>query len=238
MLPLALLAGGLSTRLQPLTASQPKALVQVAGQPFLAHQLRLLREQGLEHVVICAGYLGEQIEAYVAGQDFGMHIRFSYDGEQLLGTAGALRKALPLLGDAFFVMYGDSLLPCSFAAVQGAFLASGRRGLMTVFANEGRWDTSNVEFRDGRIVAHSKTERTPAMRYIDYGLGVLTASAVNELVTSAPYDLSTLYQQLLAAGELAGLEVRERFYEIGSFAGLEETERFLQSRSRRAHVVR
>jgi NDP-sugar pyrophosphorylase family protein len=234
MLPLALLAGGLSTRLQPLTAGQPKALVEVAGAPFLAHQLRLLRGHGIRKVVICAGHLGEMIERYVRGTEFHIDIRFSYDGDHLLGTAGALRKALPLLGETFFVMYGDSLLPCSFGAVQRAFLASGKQGLMTVFANEGRWDRSNVELRDGEIVAHSKTSQTEAMQHIDYGLGILRAAAVEELVTTVPYDLSMLYQQLLAEGQLAGFEVSERFYEIGSFAGLADTERYLESRKANA----
>jgi NDP-sugar pyrophosphorylase family protein len=231
-LPVAVLAGGLGKRLGELTERRPKALVEVAGEPFIAHQLRLLRQDGIGEVVVCAGHLGDQIERFVGdGAAFGLSVRFSYDGPTLLGTAGALKKALPLLGDAFFVLYGDSLLPCRYAPVQQAFLDSGRLGLMTVYANNGRWDTSNVEFCDGRIVACSKDQLTPAMRHIDYGLGLLRREAL-ELVRDVPCDLAWLYQELLRRDQLAAYEVGERFYEVGSVSGLEETERYL-----RAHAV-
>jgi N-acetyl-alpha-D-muramate 1-phosphate uridylyltransferase len=237
LLPLAILAGGLAVRLRPLTEDRPKAMVEVAGEPFIAHQLRLLRAEGVREVVVCAGHLGEMIEAFVEdGRRFGLQVRFSYDGPKLLGTAGALKQALPLLGDAFFVLYGDSLLPCHYVHVQNAFQASGRLGLMTVYGNDGQWDTSNVHFEGGRILAYSKQQRTPAMHHIDYGLGMLRAAALEQLET--PADLADLYQTLLEQDELAAYEVHERFYEVGSFAGIEETARYLESLEGTAHVVR
>ena len=229
-LPVALLAGGLGTRLRPFTGAKPKALVEVAGEPFIAHQLRRLEREGVRRVVVCAGYLGEMIEGFVGdGSGFGLDVHFSYDGERLLGTGGALKQALPLLGEAFFVLYGDSLLPCRFSPVQDAFLASGKQALMTVFRNDDRWDRSNVEFADGRIRACSKREQTPSMRHIDYGLGVLRALALDELATGVPCDLEWVYQQLLARDQLAAFEVHERFYEVGSPEGLKETEAYLTS---------
>ncbi|HVA26093.1 MAG TPA: sugar phosphate nucleotidyltransferase [Chloroflexota bacterium] len=228
LLPVAILAGGLAARLRPLTEAKPKALIEVAGEPFIAHQLRLLREQAVRDVVVCAGYLGEMIEAVVQdGRRYGVGVRYSYDGPDLLGTAGALKKALPLLGEAFFVLYGDSLLPCRYAPVQDAFLASGHLGLLTVFRNQGQWDASNVEYADGGIANYSKQQRTPAMKHIDYGLGVLRAAALDEL--TGPGDLAWVYQQLLARDQLAAYEVHERFYEVGSFAGIEETARYVES---------
>jgi NDP-sugar pyrophosphorylase family protein len=228
MLPVAILAGGLATRLHPMTHDTPKALLPVAGQPFLAHQLRLLRANGITRVVLCLGYLGEQVEAFVGdGARFGLEVTCSYDGPRLLGTAGALRQAQPLLGDAFFVLYGDSYLPCAYAAVQAAFEASRQPALMTVFQNLDRWDRSNVEFAEGAIRAYSKQSRTPRMHHIDYGLGVLTRHALELVPTGEPFDLETLYQQLLARGQLAGYEVTQRFYEAGSFAGLAELETYL-----------
>ena len=174
MLPVAILAGGLATRLRPLTENIPKALVEIAGEPFLGHQLRLLRRSGLDRVVLCAGYRGEQIRDYAGdGRDFGLRVDYCFDGPKLLGTAGAIRRALPLLDDAFFVLYGDSYLPCDYAAVEQTFLESGKSGLMTVHRNEGRWDSSNVQFSQGRILAYDKANRTPSMQHIDYGLGVL-----------------------------------------------------------------
>ena len=228
-LPVAILAGGLAVRLRPLTEDRPKALVEVAGEPFIAHQLRQLQGEGIREVVVCAGYLGEMIEQLVRdGRDFRLSVQYSYDWPDLLGTAGALKKALPLLGEAFFVLYGDSLLPCRFAPVQEAFQNSGKLGLMTVFHNEGQWDTSNVELAEGRIAAYDKVNRTPAMRHIDYGLGVLSSRTIADIET--PCDLVSVYQRLLADDQLATYEVHERFYEVGSFAGIEETAHYLESR--------
>src|SRR5438132_4448594 len=179
--PVAILAGGMATRLRPITEKIPKALVTVAGEPFLAHQLRLLSSAGLRHVVVCAGHLGEMIEAeFGDGATFEMRIDYSFDGPLLLGTGGALRRALPLLGEKFFVLYGDSYLPIDYREPGRAFLASEKPALMTVFKNDGRWDTSNVWFDGKQILRYDKREPGPEMRYIDYGLGVLRADVLNQ----------------------------------------------------------
>ena len=221
----AILAGGLGTRLYPLTERVPKALIEVNGEPFLAHQLRLLRARGIERVVLLIGQHGEQIREYAGdGSRFGLKVEYSPDGERLLGTAGAVRRALPLLGDAFYVLYGDSYLPCSYRDVQAAFRRAGQTGLMTVYRNAGRWDASNVEFHAGRIVAYDKRNRTERMQHIDYGLGVFSRAAFE----GAPHaDLADVYRDLLARGQLAAFEVHERFYEIGSFEGISELARYL-----------
>lgn len=226
--PVAILAGGLATRLQPLTATVPKALVDVNGEPFIVHQLRLLRCRGIERVVICAGYLGEMTQEYVGnGARFGLEVEFSFDGPRLLGTAGAIKTALPLLGDAFFALYGDSYLPCDYRTVQREFVKSHKPALMTIFRNENRWDRSNVEFVDGRILAYDKARQTAGMRHLDYGLGVFSRRAFDGVPPDVPHDLAVLYQSLLERGELAAWEACERFYEIGSLEGLEETRRYL-----------
>lgn len=227
MLPIAILAGGLATRLGSLTEKTPKSLIPVAGEPFIVHQLRLLKRNGIQHVILCVGHLGEMIKNAVAnGSDFGMKIEYSYDGAKLLGTAGAIRSALPKLGADFFVLYGDSYLPCDYAAIESEFSRTGKLALMTVFRNEGQWDTSNVEFEDGRILAYSKKNRTPRMHHIDYGLGVLKAEALQRTMAS---DLADVYADLLHEGQLAAVEVRQRFYEIGSPAGLQELEALLSA---------
>jgi NDP-sugar pyrophosphorylase family protein len=229
MLPVAILAGGLATRLRPLTATIPKSLVEINGEPFLWHQLRLLRENGVDRVVLCVSHLGEQVrESAGDGREFGLHIDYSFDGDTLLGTAGALKRALPMLGESFFVLYGDSYLPIDLRAVEAIFRASGKAGLMTVYSNEGQWDTSNVEFAGGRIVAYDKKLRTQRMRHIDYGLGAFQASAFDRVLDGKVWDLAALYQDLLLAGELAAFEAPQRFYEIGSFGGIEELSAYLK----------
>jgi NDP-sugar pyrophosphorylase family protein len=227
-LPVAILAGGLATRLRPVTETVPKSLVEVAGRPFAEHQLDWLCRQGINRVVFCVAYRGEMIrEALGDGSRWNLSISYVFDGEPLLGTGGALKRALPELGDAFFVLYGDSLLTCDLAAIERAFVASGRAGLMTVFRNDDRWDRSNVQFENGNLIRYDKVHQTREMRHIDYGLGVLTARALAPFPADRAFDLAPVYQHLLAESDLAAVEVGERFYEIGSPAGLEETRAFL-----------
>ena len=165
MLPVAILAGGLATRLRPVTEKIPKALIEINGEPFLAHQLRLLASKGVKRATLCVGYLGEMLEAYAGdGSRFGLELTYTPDGPHLRGTAGAVAHARPLLGESFFVLYGDSYLPCDYGAVARAFERSGQAGLMTVFHNQDQWDSSNVRFEGGRILAYNKKLRTPEMR--------------------------------------------------------------------------
>jgi NDP-sugar pyrophosphorylase family protein len=228
-LPVAILAGGLATRLRPITERIPKLLVEVAGEPFFSHQIRLLRAAGLQRLVVCVGYLGEQVqERYGDGRDWGVSIEYSFDGPKLLGTGGALIRALPLLGEAFYVLYGDSYLPIDYLAVGESFLASGKQGLMTVFENRERYDASNVWFEGGRIHVYDKKAKRPEMRHIDYGLGLFRSTAFDAFPRDSAVDLQEVQKALLSRGELFGYEIRERFYEIGSHEGLAELSALLQ----------
>ena len=229
-LPVAILAGGLATRLGDLAEDTPKSLVDVGGKPFAVRQIELLRRHGIEDVVFCLGHLGERVTAAIGdGAAFGVRVRYSCDGERPLGTGGALRKAAPLLGSAFFVLYGDSYLDCDYDAIADAFTANARDGLMTVLRNNGQWDRSNVLYENGRIVRYNKANATPDMRHIDYGLGVLKAVVLDAYPAEAALDLASVYHDLVAKGELAAYEVLNRFYEIGTPEGLEDTRRHLAS---------
>jgi len=227
-LPVAILAGGLATRLRPMTEKIPKLLVEVAGEPFFSHQTRLLRKNGITRIVLCLGYLGEMIsERYGDGSDLGIRIDYSFDGERLLGTGGALIRALPKLGDSFYVLYGDSYLPIDYQAVGRAFLDSGKLGLMTVFENCDAYDTSNVWFEDGAIRLYDKQRKVPNMRHIDYGLGAFRAAAFATCPRDTVVDLAVVQSELARIGQLAGYDVKQRFYEIGSHAGLRELDQLL-----------
>ena len=229
-IPVAILAGGLATRLRPITEKIPKSLVPVAGKPFLAHQLEMLHARGIRHAVLCIGYLGEMIQRDFGSEAFGIRLDFSFDGEKLLGTGGAIKRALPKLGEEFFVLYGDSYLPIQYAPVAEAFQRSGKLGLMNVYRNEGKYDTSNVVFADGEIKVYDKKAKLPEMRHIDYGLSLFKRSAFDAFPASQPFDLAEVMGKLVRERQLAGYEVRERFYEIGSPAGLAELEALLKSR--------
>ena len=224
----AILAGGLSKRLRPMTDHVPKALIPVAGRPFIEHQLRLLSSRGISRVVLCVGHLGKMIRDVVGnGNRFGLDVEFAFDGPRLLGTAGALKNALPLLGNSFFVLYGDSYLDIDYLDVQKRFLQAGKLGLMTICRNGNRWDRSNVLLRGGRIMRYDKKTPTPDMKHIDYGLAVLSSSALDLMPAGRCYDLADVYGELVKKGELSAYEVIHRFYEIGSRRGVRETERYL-----------
>jgi NDP-sugar pyrophosphorylase family protein len=231
--PVVILAGGLATRLRPITEKIPKALVEVGGQPFIAHQLSLLKSNGIRFVIISAWYKGEMIRDFVGdGSRFGMNVQYVFDGETPLGTGGAIRQALGLLNGPFFVLYGDSYLPCDYAEIQAHFDSYTQPGLMTVYRNRGKWDASNVEMVDGQILRYDKKNRTPSMEFIDYGLGLFHPEIFASLPDGQPADLAEIYQKLAANHSLLAHEVKQRFYEIGSFEGLRELDGLLASDSK------
>jgi N-acetyl-alpha-D-muramate 1-phosphate uridylyltransferase len=226
-----ILAGGLGTRLGPLTANLPKALVPVNGKPFLAHVLALLKENGLDRILILHGHQGKRLETALGdGSAFAVRIAWRQDGPRLLGTGGALRGALDVLEPEFLVLYGDTYLDIDYQAVVRAFRAAGKPGLMTVLHNQGRWDKSNVIFRDGRLLRYDKSNPEPAMDFIDYGLAALRREVIEELPAGEAADLADLYSRLVGEGRMAGFEVSQRFYEIGTPEGLAETGRYLSAR--------
>ncbi len=232
MPPIAVLAGGLAARMRPLTVQFPKALLEVAGEPFIAHQLRLFAREGIRNVKLLVGYCWEQIEFFVGnGSRFGVKVDYIVDGPTLLGTGGAVRRAIDRLGPEFLVTYCDSWLDAPYAPVVEAFHASGRPALMCVFRNENRWDASNVQFENDVIRCYSKKLHLTEMHHIDWGLGMLKASAVATRPLDEPWDLAELYEELSTSGRLAGYEMTRRFYEIGSFEGLAETSRLLHTTS-------
>lgn len=234
MLQCVVLAGGLGTRMRPLTETMPKALVPVLGVPFVDWQLRLLAARGVERVTFCIGHLGEMLRDHVGdGSRFGLSAAWVDEGSRLLGTAGALRQALDrdALDPAFFVLYGDSYLPVDMVAVESAWERSRAPALMTVMRNEDRWDASNAIYAGGRVVLYDKS-RPPARRsqmlWIDFGLSVLTGEVVADRVPSdEPADLADLLRDLAQGGNLAGFEVSGRFFEAGSPGGLRDLERHL-----------
>ncbi len=231
MMPVAILSGGLATRLYPVTEKIPKALVDINGIPFIHYQLKYLKDQGILHVVLCVGNMGDLIKESVGnGAMFGLKVTYSFDGPVLLGTGGALRKALPQLGKRFYVLYGDSFLPIQFRDVQEAFVAQGKPALMTIMENKGQWDKSNVVYRGGELISYNKESPNPEMTFIDYGIGVLSAKTLDQYPESEKFELANLYHELAKKGQLAGHQVQERFYEIGSLEGLEDAKAYFNER--------
>jgi NDP-sugar pyrophosphorylase family protein len=221
-----ILAGGLGTRLGELTANTPKPLIEVAGEPFLIHQLRLLASYGARDVVLCVGHLGHSVQERIGDEQFGIDIRYSYDGPKLDGTLGAVRRARGLLGERFLVLYGDTYLRIDYADFNQKWIESGLEGAMSVLRNKGQWDRSNAIYAEGRVVRYEKGTDDPEMEWIDYGLGALTAPTLDQ-VGQSEKDLSALYRVLAQSGELFGYVATERFYEIGTPSALEETSQFL-----------
>lgn len=232
-----ILAGGLATRMRPLTETIPKALIPVEAKPFVDHQLAWLAAHGVTEAVLSIGYLGGAIRDHVGdGARFGLRVRYVDEGPKLRGTAGAVRLALDegVLEPRFLLTYGDSFLPVDFAAVGRAHAASGAPALMTVFHNQGRWDTSNVVLEGDKVALYDKQRRTrppETFRFIDYGLSAFERRVIaDEIPSGVTADLADLFHRLSVRGDLAGLEVHQRFYEIGSPAGLEDFGAWLRAR--------
>ena len=230
--PVAVLAGGLATRLRPATEKIPKALLRIAGEPFVVHQLRLLYSEGFRRIILCVGFLGEMIQATIGdGKQLGLQIDYSFDGPTLLGTGGALKQAISKLGERFVVIYGDSYMPINYTRVVEAFVQEEKPAMMTVFKNENQWDASNVWFHAGEIHRYDKKRCGPEMRHIDYGTSVLTSEVFAEFSGDGAFDLADLYARLVTKKQMAAYEVKERFYEIGSTEGLAELDALLRDKA-------
>jgi NDP-sugar pyrophosphorylase family protein len=234
-----ILAGGLAQRLRPLTDRVPKSLVLVAGRPFADHQLAWLAAQGMTDVVFAIGHLGGAIREFVgSGSSWKLRVRYSDEGNELRGTAGALRFAYDrgLLEPAFGVLYGDSYLAAPLDAAWAQFAATKPAVLMTVYRNEGRWDDSNAQLSGDVVVRYEKGVSDPAgagMHHIDYGFSIINRDTVMPLIPQgAVMDLADVYGTLSAERRVGAFEVSERFYEIGSPAGLAELEALLRERGR------
>lgn len=225
---IVILAGGLGTRLRPLTERAPKCMVPADGKPFLEHQLRLLASRGVRDIVLCLGYMGEQVLAYFGnGHRFGVNLAYAWERNGLLGTAGAIRNAEALLAPEFFVAYGDSYLLLDYRAIMRRFRQSDALGMMVVYRNEDRLERSNVVVRDGQVIAYDKTTRLPGMVYVNEGLSVLRRRSLNLIPPGIPFSQEQFFQMLVRRRQLLAYETGQRFYEIGSFRGLEEFRRLL-----------
>jgi len=228
MLQLVVLAGGLATRLRPISEKIPKSLIEINGEPFIFHQLRLLKSKGFERVVICAGYLGNMIEDILGnGEKFDLNVVYSYDGEVLLGTGGAIRNAFPLLDEKFMITYGDAYLDFDYDGLNSFIKQNRYSAVMTIFKNEDLFDTSNVLYKNGKIL-YSKMNRSADMNYIDYEFSAVTKSIFNSYKIFDKFDLSDVFEKLSVDGQLGAFEVTNRFYEIGSFQGITDIEFYLK----------
>lgn len=229
MIKFVILAGGLATRLKPLSDTIPKSLINIAGYPFIYWQLKNLKENGVSEVIICIGHMGNMIKEVVDKINvFGIKIEYSDDGDTLLGTGGALNKALPLLGDTFGVIYGDSYLTFDYRCAINTFFGSKKRALMSIYKNKNLWDKSNVRYDGFKILEYNKVNTNLNMEFIDYGMGVISSCCFDEFVSGAFFDLADVYHKLSIEDGLAAYVVENRFYEIGTIAGIEEFERYIK----------
>ena len=230
---MVILAGGLATRMRPLTLKLPKSMLQIKGRPFLEYQLELLKEYEIKDVLLCVGYKGELIKDHFGdGRKFGVNLSYSFDGDKLLGTAGALKKAYRLLDDNFFLMYGDSYLPYDYQKIEESFKRLNKLSLMVVYKNQNRFDKSNILICEGLIKLYDKTLRGEKLEYIDAGLSILKKEVLNLVPEEEPYDLEELYRTLISEEEMSAFEVKQRFYQIGSSEGLEEFKNLVEKGER------
>jgi len=232
MIPIIILAGGLATRLNDLTKSTPKSLVQINGTPFVIHQLNLLKKSGFSNIHFCLGHLGEQIENEIKKHPNyeDLNISFSYDGSTQLGTGGAIGKILDDLPDYFFVTYGDSYLKTDYNDIISFFeenKKASQNNLMTLYKNNNRWDHSNVIFDGKKILCYSKKKKLKNMIYIDFGLSIISKESFKLYNKNSIFDLSDYFAYLVKNKSLLGYKVENRFYEIGSFQGIKELEKIL-----------
>jgi NDP-sugar pyrophosphorylase family protein len=221
-----ILAGGLGERIRSKYPDTIKSLIEFNKKPFIYYQLELLKRNGFKDVVICAGYGATDLVRYLSQHDFNMNIVMSHDGKELLGTGGAIKKALPHLNGEFMVLYGDSYLDFNYKQTINKFILGKKLGLMTIFKNEGKYDKSNVRYSNGKLIEFDKEKFSDKrFKYIDYGANFFKSDAFK--FTQEKFDLSVLQTTLLYRKELDCDVIKERFYEIGSLEGIEEFRKFI-----------
>jgi len=232
-LPVAILAGGLGTRLGKKALNKAKVLIDVAGKPFISRQLNYLSDQGIKDIVICVGHLGNQIKNYIGnGLKYNLNVSYSDDSDRLLGTGGSIKRACQILGEHFFILYGDSFLPVNFSLIEKAYFQEKKPALMTVLKNKGRWDKSNAYFKD-KCVKYNKKKPQKNMDYIDYGLTIVRNSIFSDFPSNEVFDLADVFENLSNKSLLAGFEIYDRFYEIGSINGLNDTIEFFKKNGKK-----
>jgi NDP-sugar pyrophosphorylase family protein len=205
-------------------------MVRVNGKPFLEHEIGLLKRSGIGDFVLCVGHLGEKVEDYFGnGSKWGVRVRYSYDGLRLMGPAGALKGAEPLLEECFFVTYGDAYLRADYRSIMRALLDSGRLGLMTVYKNHNRLGKSDVVVRGGYVVRYDKEGRDGGMDWVNFGVSALRKRALALVPSGKKCGEEEFYGELIKRNELLAFPVEERFYEIGSPGALKEFKRFISS---------
>lgn len=226
---IVILAGGLATRLRPLTEKIPKSLIEINGRPFILYQIDLLRNAGFKTIVLCVGYLHEKIERYLGdGRKYGIKIDYCKE-KYPLGTAGALKLAENKLDDCFFLLYGDSYLPMDFIRPYNKFMCNQKEGLVVVYKNNNKYDKSNMIIESEIVKVYDKKMiHGKKMEFIDAGISILKKSALKKVSKNKKCDLVSLYGQLTADKELAAFETKQRFYEIGSFLGIRAFEKYLK----------
>jgi NDP-sugar pyrophosphorylase family protein len=224
-----ILAGGLGTRLRPLTRTVPKVMVPVLGIPFVEYQLALLKNNGVDDFVFCLGHLGEKVRRHLGnGSAYGCRIGYSFDGPRLLGPAGALKRAERLLQDRFFVTYGDAYLRAPYDEMMETLGSSGKLAVMSVYRNENRFGKSDIVVRGDTVVRYDKKRKVKGMDWINYGVTALRKEALNLIPKGEFCDEESFYGSLIKRGELLAFEVEERFYEIGTHASLSEFEAYVE----------
>ena len=230
MLPIALLAGGMATRLGALTEKTPKSLIIIEGRPFIDYQLRSFAHAGFSKVVICVGNLANQIIDFVGdGSQYGLEIEYSHDGLEPRGTGGAIKHALQVLGSDFFIQYGDSYLDLNYSEMQSRFQSNSKHCIMSIYQNEGDLDTSNVQILENGDLIYSKSNPTPDMNFIDYGCSILSRENLANYGAPTSFDLSDYLESLSGKSLLSGFQARQRFYEIGSIEGIRDFEQYIRS---------
>jgi MurNAc alpha-1-phosphate uridylyltransferase len=223
MLTAVILAGGLAKRMRPITDKVPKALIEVQGFPFVYWQLKLLKNSGITRVVFCVSYKSQMIREYIEdGKRFGLEVEYSEDGETLLGTGGAIQKALPMLENEFMVLYGDSYLSINYEETMNEYYRCGKPAMMCVYKNENKFDTSNAFFQENGEFMYQKGASADICTHIDYGLSFYKKDLFVENHSTKKFDLADFAHNLAVNGDLHGYEISEKFYEVGSQQGLKD----------------
>lgn len=227
---IVIMAGGMGTRLRPLTYEIPKPMVVVGGKPYLYYQLKYLQKFGYTDVLILIGYLGHYIQDYFKdGDDLGLNISYSIENEPL-GTGGALKGAQSLLQEVFMLIYGDSFLPIDLKNLENSFNYSSMAGMVVVYDNRENTDvTSNIAVdAQDTILKYKKNSNDHDLNYVDAGISIFNKNVCDLIPDKKKKSLEEeIFPSLVEQRKLFAYITNQRFYDIGNIQRLSVFENYI-----------
>ncbi len=208
----------------------PDSLIDVEGRPFMEYQLELLKEYSVTDIIVCPGYLGENIHFYFSNsKDFGLNIRYSDNIARDFGTGGILKKSLSLLESHFYVLYGDSYFPINYSGIMDFFKKSGKMGLFLVYKDHDFEKKGSIIISNRLVKDFDPQNQEKDMPYKYSNVCILAKKIFNLLSGEQFIALEDIFKYLIERDELLSFEISKPNIEISTQQGFDQFKKYMNN---------